>query len=78
MLAVGSDDPPMSCNDQPVERVQDADIPVDPSNVQQVLLEAFGLPKAGLDICMFVIGDGPMPANDAADTPGNARQPHTR
>ena len=78
MLAVGGDDPPMSCHDQPVERVQDVDIPVDPSNVKQVLLEAFGLPKAGLDICLCVIGEGPMPANEVADTLGYDRSTVTR
>jgi predicted transcriptional regulator len=33
-----------------------------------VLLDAFNLPKAGLDICLCVIGDGPLSPNEVADT----------
>jgi len=66
VLVVGSDDPPMSCHDRPMERVTDPDISIKPPDVKQVLLQAFGLPKAGLDICLCVIGEGPLSANEVA------------
>jgi len=67
VLVVGSDDPPMSCHDQPMERVTELDMTVQPPDVRQVLLQAFGLPKAGLDICLCVIGEGPLSANEVAE-----------
>lgn len=51
VLALGRDEPPMSCHDKPMERVTDVGMSVRPPEVKQVLLQAFGLPKAGLDIC---------------------------
>ena len=65
-LVVGNDDPPMSCHDKPMERVTELDMSVKPPDVRQVLLQAFGLPKAGLDICLCVIGEGPLSANEVA------------
>ncbi|SDX60242.1 Predicted transcriptional regulator [Halobellus clavatus] len=78
VLAVGSDDPPMSCHDQPMQRVRDVEMSVNPPDVKQVLLEAFGLPKAGLDICLCVIGEGPLSANEVADALGYDRSTVTR
>jgi predicted transcriptional regulator len=78
VLAVGSDDPPMSCHEQPMERVRNVDMSVNPPDVKQVLLEAFGLPKAGLDICLCVIGEGPLSANEVAETLGYDRSTVTR
>ena len=77
-LVVGSDDPPMSCHDQPMERVRSVEMSVKPPDVKQVLLQAFGLPKAGLDICLCVIGEGPLSANEVADTLGYDRSTVTR
>lgn len=68
VLALGRDDPPMSCHGKPMERVTDLEISVKPPSVKQVLLEAFGLPKAGLDICLCVIGEGPLSASEVAET----------
>jgi len=78
VLALGRDDPPMSCHDEPMERVRDVEMTVQPPDVKQVLLEAFGIPKAGLDICLCVIGDGPLSANDVAERLGYDRSTVTR
>lgn len=78
VLVVGSDDPPMSCHDQPMERVTELDMSVRPPDVRQVLLQAFGLPKAGLDICLCVIGEGPLSANEVAEQLGYDRSTVTR
>ena len=78
VLALGRDDPPMSCHDKPMERVTDVEMQVKPPNVKQVLLQAFGLPKAGLDICLCVIGEGPLSASEVADSLGYDRSTITR
>jgi predicted transcriptional regulator len=78
VLALGRDEPPMSCHDEPMERVTDVEMRVKQPDVKQVLLEAFGLPKAGLDICLCVIGDGPLSANEVAESLGYDRSTVTR
>ncbi|MFD1564484.1 helix-turn-helix domain-containing protein [Haloarchaeobius amylolyticus] len=78
VLVLGRDDPPMSCHDKPMERVTDLEMSVKPPDVRQVLLQAFGLPKAGLDICLCVIGEGPLSANEVAETLGYDRSTVTR
>jgi predicted transcriptional regulator len=78
VLAVGRDSPPLSCHGEPMESVTDCDISVQPPEIRQVLLDAFGLPKAGLDICLCVIGDGPLSANEVAETLGYDRSTVTR
>lgn len=78
VLVVGRDDPPMSCHDQPMERVMELEMSVKPPDVRQVLLQAFGLPKAGLDICLCVIGEGPLSANEVAEDLGYDRSTVTR
>jgi len=78
VLALGRDEPPMSCHDRPMERVTDVEMSVQPPDVEQVLLQAFGLPKAGLDICLCVIGEGPLSANEVADSLGYDRSTVTR
>jgi len=78
VLALGRDEPPMSCHDRPMERVTDVEMTVKQPDVKQVLLEAFDLPKAGLDICLCVIGEGPLSANEVADELGYDRSTVTR
>ncbi|MFT4957052.1 MAG: putative transcriptional regulator [Halobacteriales archaeon] len=78
ILVLGRDDPPMSCHGQPMERVTDHEMSVKPPDVKEVLLNAFGLPKAGLDICLCVIGEGPLSANEVAETLGYDRSTITR
>jgi len=78
VLALGRDDPPMTCHGEPMERVTDVEMSVKPPDVRQVLLDAFGLPKAGLDICLCVIGEGPLSANEVAEELGYDRSTVTR
>jgi predicted transcriptional regulator len=78
VLALGRDDPPMSCHGQQMQRVRDVEMDVEPPDLRQVLLDAFGLPKAGLDICLCVIGEGPLSASEVADELGYDRTTVTR
>ncbi|CCQ36017.1 TrmB family transcription regulator [Natronomonas moolapensis 8.8.11] len=78
VLAIGRDDPPMSCHGEPMERITDVEMSVKPPDVKEVLLDAFGLPKAGLDICLCVIGEGPLSANEVAESLGYDRSTVTR
>ena len=78
VLALGRDEPPMSCHDKPMVRVTDVDMRVEPPDVKQVLFQAFGLPKASLDICLCVIGEGPLSANDVAESLDYDRSTVTR
>lgn len=73
VLALGCDDPPMSCHDKPMERITDSKMSVKPPDIKQVLLQAFGLPKAGLDIRRCVIEEGPHSANEVAESLGYDR-----
>ena len=59
--------------DEPMERVTDVEVSVKLPDVKQVLLQAVGLPKAGLDICLCVIGEGPLSANEVAESLGYDR-----
>jgi predicted transcriptional regulator len=78
VLAVGSDDPPMSCHGEPMEQVTEQGMNVRAPDVRQVLFHAFGLPKAGLDICLCVIGEGPLSTNEVAEKLGYDRSTVTR
>jgi predicted transcriptional regulator len=57
----------MTCHGEPMERVTEFDIDVKPPDLRQVLLDAFGLPKPGLDICLCVIGEGPVSPSEVAE-----------
>jgi predicted transcriptional regulator len=57
----------MTCHDKPMERVTETRLDVKPPDIREVLLDAFGLPKPGLDICLCVIGEGPLPPSELAD-----------
>lgn len=57
----------MTCHDHPMERVTETELDIRPPDVRQVLLDAFGLPKPGLDICLCVIGEGPLSPAELAD-----------
>jgi len=67
VLALGQDDPPLSCHGEAMNEVRGCEMDVQPPELRQVLLDAFGLPKAGLDICLCVIGEGPLSAGEVAD-----------
>jgi predicted transcriptional regulator len=68
----------MSCHDEPMQRVTNVEMAVKQPDVKQVLLQAFGLPKAGLDICLCVIGEGPVSANEVAESLDYDRSTVTR
>jgi predicted transcriptional regulator len=57
----------MTCHGEPMEEVTGVAMDVQPPDIKQVLLDAFGLPKPGLDICLCVIGEGAMSPADVAD-----------
>jgi predicted transcriptional regulator len=78
VLTLGDDDPPISCHGESMETVREYEMTVQPPELRQVLLDAFGLPKAGLDICLCVIGEGPLSANEVADVLGYDRSTVTR
>jgi hypothetical protein len=50
----------MTCHGEPMEEVTEVSMDIRPPDIRQVLLDAFGLPKPGLDICLCVIGEGPI------------------
>ncbi|WP_181685309.1 helix-turn-helix domain-containing protein [Halorhabdus salina] len=56
----------MTCHGEAMERVDEAKMDVEPPALREVLLDAFGLPKAGLDICLCVIGEGPLSPGEVA------------
>lgn len=58
----------LTCHDEPMVEVTDCEMDVKPPDLRQVLLDAFGLPKLGLDICLCVIGDGPISPGEIAET----------
>jgi predicted transcriptional regulator len=57
----------LRCHGEPMEQVTSYDMDIRPPNLRQVLLDAFGLPKSGLDICLCVIGDGPLAPREIAE-----------
>jgi predicted transcriptional regulator len=56
----------MTCHGEPMERVTETAMTVEPPDLRKVLLDAFGLPKMGLDICLCVIGEGPLSPGEVA------------
>lgn len=66
ILSMQDCDGGMTCHGEQMERVTEAAMDVQPPDLREVLLEAFGLPKAGLDICLCVIGEGPLSAGEVA------------
>lgn len=57
----------MTCHGEPMQPVTDLQLDVRPPDLRQVLLDAFGLPKPGLDICLCVIGEGAVSPGELAD-----------
>lgn len=56
----------MACHGKPMRRVRTCSIDVQTPEVESVLLNAFGLPKPGIDICMCVIGQRAASASQVA------------
>jgi predicted transcriptional regulator len=67
VLAMRDCDGGMTCHDEPMVRVTETKLDIKPPDIRQVLLDAFGLPKPGLEICLCVIGEGPLPPSELAD-----------
>jgi predicted transcriptional regulator len=60
----------LQCHSQPMEQVTDTELDIKPPDIRQVLLDAFDLPKSGLDICLCVIDEGPVSPSELAETLG--------
>lgn len=58
----------MTCHGEPMVPITDWEMDVNPPDLREVLLDAFGLPKMGLDVCLCVIGEGPLSPGEVADT----------
>lgn len=67
VLSVRPPEGEMTCHGTAMAEVTDWEMEVEPPDLRGVLLDAFGLPKVGLDICLCVIGEGPLSAGDVAD-----------
>jgi predicted transcriptional regulator len=67
VLSMQDCDGGLTCHDEPMERVTEPALDIRPPDIRQVLLDAFGLPKPGLDICLCVIGDGPLSPGELAE-----------
>ena len=70
VLTMQDCDGEMTCHGAAMEEVTEPSLPVRQPDIRQVLLDAFGLPKAGLNICLCVIGDGPLSPGELADRLG--------
>jgi predicted transcriptional regulator len=62
----------MTCHGETMELVTESKLGIRPPDIREVLLDAFGLPKPGLDICLCVIGEGPLSPAELADRLGYA------
>ena len=58
----------MTCHGREMQRVTEHAMDIQPPDLREVLLNAFGLPKVGLDICLCVIGEGPVAPAEVAET----------
>jgi len=72
VLTMQNCDGGMTCHGETMERVRESKLGIRPPDIRQVLLDAFGLPKPGLDICLCVIGEGPLSPAELADRLGYA------
>lgn len=66
------------CHGKPMQPATEVDIDVEPPDIRQILQEVFGLPKASLDICLFVSDQGPLPADEVASSLDYDRSTVTR
>jgi len=67
LLTVRPSEAQLACHGEPMVEITDWEMEIDPPNLRDVLLDAFGLPKVGLDICLCVIGEGPLSPGEVAD-----------
>lgn len=57
----------MTCHGETMEEVRDIEMNVNPPDLRDVLLNVFGIPKVGLDICLCVIDEGPLSPDEVAE-----------
>ncbi|MFC7132004.1 MULTISPECIES: helix-turn-helix domain-containing protein [Salinibaculum] len=67
VLSMQDCDGGMTCHGEAMEQVTETHMDVEPPDLREVLLDAFGLPKMGLDICLCVIGEGPLSPKEVAE-----------
>jgi len=60
----------MTCHGDQMVPVKEAQMDIKPPNLRDVLLDVFGLPKVGLDICLCVIDQGPLAPEGVAEQLG--------
>jgi len=58
----------VTCHDEPMEPVTAVGMDVAPPDVDHLMHDVFDLPKSVLDVCLCVVGDGPVPPSDVAET----------
>lgn len=68
VLVMGSSGVEVTCNGDELDEITDWEMNVESPDLRQVLLDAFGLSKSGLDICLCVIEEGPLSVAELADT----------
>jgi predicted transcriptional regulator len=68
----------MSCHGESMAKIRDWEMDVKPPELRQVLLDVFGLPRVGLDICLCVIGEGPVSPATVAEELGYDQSTITR
>jgi len=66
-LVFGGGDPTIICHEEPMQPVAAPAMDIEPPDIRQVLLDVFNLPKTGLDICLSVVGEGPLSASEVAE-----------
>lgn len=67
VLGVRPTEERLTCHGTPMTEITEWEMDIEPPDIRQVLLDAFGLPKAGLDICLCVIGEGPLSPGEVAE-----------
>jgi len=67
VLSMQDCDGGMTCHGEAMEQVSESSLAIRPPEIEQVLQDAFGLPRAGLNICLCVIGDGPLSPSELAE-----------
>lgn len=67
VLTVHAGEAQPRCHGSEMSEVTDRDLSVNPPELRQVLLDAFGLPKVGIDVRLCVIGEGRMSPAEVAD-----------
>lgn len=67
LLTVRSSEADLSCHGEPMEEISDWSMDINRPDLRSVLLDAFGLPRVGLDICLCVIGEGPLSPGEVVE-----------